>query len=736
MQTVPQDFAIDPYWPVAVVLAVTALGWLLVRGAYRWGAEGMPRRLKQWSLLLRGAVLVLLALCLVRPSAVLRQVLKEQGQVLVLVDTSASMGIADEPGGRSRAQSLAVAFEEAREAYDRLRSLYQVKQYEFAEELHPVDRLGFSSDGGRTALGDALTEALRGRLPNRLVGVIVATDGASNTGLPPAEAAQAYRKLGVPLYLVACGQQRVGPQARDVVLQHLEVPRAVFVRNVAVITATVTLVGVPGEPVAVRLRVDEKEVERQTIATRSDQEVFTVHFRYLPTAVGYHKVTVEAGPLPGERTTGNNRASAYLNVLSGGLSVLYLEGAVRWEFKFLRRALEEAREVDLKARILLGGAEGARPALKPHERWDGFHVVILGDLPRGRLTEADLKDLAQAVSQGAGLILLAGYQTYGAAFYRTALEPLVPFYLEPFTFQREGTYRVHPPEAQAEHPAVRLAENRSENLDLWSRLPELVGGVKAGRLKPAATTLLEDEAGEPILVVQPYGRGRVAALLADTTWRWALAGKPARELHRRFWRQLVLWAAGRETLERKHLWVDLPRTRYLPQEPVTAGFHLEDAQGKPFTTAHLTATLRRQPDGPTQTLRLYRTQDHWEALFTPPAEGDYLIEARAYDRDPASDEAQLIEEASARFLVERTNLELADPLAHIGLLSQLAEMTGGKMLRPDGLADLLETLAREHHEVTLERVHRRDLWNRPELLLVLVGLLAADWVLRKRSGLV
>lgn len=736
METLPQNFSIDPYWSLAAVAAVAGVAWLLLRGAYRWRAEGLPRRLRRLSPWLRGAVLALLVVGLLRPSAVVRQVLSEQGQVLVLVDTSASMEIADEPGGLTRAQSLARAFEEARSGYDRLRSLYQVKQYEFAEELRPVDRFGFSAEGGRTALGDALGEALRGRLPNRLVGVVVATDGASNTGLPAADAAQAYRKLGVPLYLVASGQERVGPQARDVVLQNLEVPKAVFVRNLAVITATVALLGVPREPVAVRLLVDDEEVDRQTVATRADQEVLTVRFRYLPTSVGYRKVTVEAAALPTERTTGNNRASAYLNVLSGQLSVLYLEGAVRWEFKFLRRALEEAREMDLTARILLAAEEASTPALQPAERWDGFDVVILGDLPRGRLAAAGLGDLSQAVTQGTGLILLAGYQSYGTAFYRTPLEALVPFYLEPFTFQREGTYRVRPAEGEAQHPAIRLAENQSESLHLWSQLPELVGGVRAGRLKPAATTLLEDEAGEPVLVVQPYGRGRVAAVLADTTWRWSVAGETERELHRRFWRQLVLWAAGRGELQRENLWIELAQTRYLPREPVTVSFHLEDVGGEPIGEAYLAATLSRQPDGPPQPLRLYRAQEHWESLFTPPAEGDYLIQAQAYDRDPSSGQAQPIDQAAARFLVERTNLELADPVAHLGLLSQLAQMTGGALVRPDGLGRLLEDLTRERRQVTLERVRRRDLWNRPELLLAVVALLAADWVLRKRSGLV
>ena len=63
-------------------------------------------------------------------------------------------------------------------------------------------------------------------------------------------------------------------------------------------------------------------------------------------------------------------------------------------------------------------------------------------------------------------------------------------------------------------------------------------------------------------------------------------------------------------------------------------------------------------------------------------------------------------------------------------------MTGGRLLRPDKLGSLLEELAERDQQVEVERVSRRDLWNHPLLLLLIVGLLTGDWVLRKRAGLV
>jgi len=735
-QTGAQHLTVDPFWPVVVIAALVLGAWLALQGAFRLGHDRRPKRVARFSPWLRTAVLALLALCLLRPSGVLRRVLHESGQVLVLVDRSASMGIADEPGGRTRAASLARSFQNARNAYAELRAAYEVHEYEFADQLQAVDDFSFASDGGRTALGDSLSEAVRGRLPSRLSAVIVATDGASNTGPPPEDVAQAYRKLGIPLHVVACGQERVGSDAKDVVLQNVEAPKVVFVRNVAVVSAKVALLNVPRTRVTVRLLVDQQEVDRATVATRAEQDVSTVHFRYIPKTPGYRKITVEARPIPDERTDGNNRASAYLNVLSGKLTVLYLEGTLRWEFKFLKRALEEAPQVDLTARVVLAPAErGRSSALKSDEAWDRFDVVILGDIPRDRFTASQLEALVTAVGDGVGLVTLAGYDTYGASYFATPLAKLFPFYLSPGALQREDTYAVHPAAGAEDHSIVQLTKHQ-DNARVWAQMPPVVGGVRAAKLKPAATEILVDEAGEPVLVVQPYGKGRVASLLIDTTWRWALGHEQAKTAHRRFWRQLLLWASGQDSLRRKSLWVELPQSRYLAGEPVSPVVHLEDADGKPIPNAKLVVTVAPSNGGQPEALRLYRTGDNWESLYVPPGEGDYLIEARAYDGDPGSPEAELLGQTTARFLVEQTNLELADPLAHIGTLSQLAEMTGGSFRRPDGLAELFEKLTEEHEHVELTQVRRRDLWNRPELLILIVGLLAADWVIRKRSGLV
>ncbi len=82
-------------------------------------------------------------------------------------------------------------------------------------------------------------------------------------------------------------------------------------------------------------------------------------------------------------------------------------------------------------------------------------------------------------------------------------------------------------------------------------------------VKRGATVLAADQDGNPLLVVQRSGAGRVACLMADTTFRWFFTDDPTQDDFRRFWRQLVLWAAGREEKAQNRLRLELSRQRLM-----------------------------------------------------------------------------------------------------------------------------------------------------------------------------
>ncbi len=123
----------------------------------------------------------------------------------------------------------------------------------------------------------------------------------------------------------------------------------------------------------------------------------------------------------------------------------------------------------------------------------------------------------------------------------------------------------------------------------------MAGANKFVAVKDAAgvRVVAESDAGQPLLVVGEYGRGRVVAMAGDSTYRWAMQGFDA--AHRRFWRQVILWLVGREDREQDQVWVKLAQRRFQPDARVTFTAGVNSPSGEPIADGGL--ALRIDPAG-------------------------------------------------------------------------------------------------------------------------------------------
>jgi hypothetical protein len=78
--------------------------------------------------------------------------------------------------------------------------------------------------------------------------------------------------------------------------------------------------------------------------------------------------------------------------------------------------------------------------------------------------------------------------------------------------------------------------------------------------------------------------------------------------------------------------------------------------------------------------------------------------------------------------------EFFDAARRTALLERIAEATGGQSYTAETVGNLPEDLQYTGGGVTM--VEERDLWDMPILFLVLIGLIGAEWALRRRRGLV
>ena len=298
----------------------------------------------------------------------------------------------------------------------------------------------------------------------------------------------------------------------------------------------------------------------------------------MPATPGERKLTVEVVEQPGELVTTNNRVSTFVNVLKGGLRVLYLEGfPPRVEQNFLRRALDASPDINVDTFTIDRRRPETRPADLGERLQPGrYEAYILGDLDSSAFEAGELQNLADTVSRGAGLIMLGGWHSFGAGGYAdTPLADVLPVRMNRLERQAldspprtdlhlEGPVRMTPTEINLGHFTMLLGASPQENRKVWQELPPLEGANKFFGMKPLASVLAESGKKEPLLVAHRFGGGRVMGFAGDSTWRWQMQGFG--NAHKRFWRQVL--AAKRRASPEGNVWVDPPQRAVQPRQPV------------------------------------------------------------------------------------------------------------------------------------------------------------------------
>ncbi len=764
-------------WVVFLVIlpSILLFSWFLyrrtpgVQGPKRWILSG-----------LRAAAVILLVLALFRPILEKIRTKEVRDQVILLVDDSASMGRVD--GYPKSAKTRALAREaglgpgESPETLSRLelarrvlegpggilgkiKSRFDLALFGFSREVTPLaDLSGLHATGRVTRLGEALDAVFPEAVGGRTAAVVVFSDGRSNDGLPPREAASRYAAQGIPIHTVLCGRPSalknlavLTVQAPSNVLQKEKVTFKVPIKTEGLggKRFRISLVQVPGGEV-----LEWKEVR---IPSRGGTQVVTLTHVFDEPGM----VTLEArvDPLPGESFLDDNKAVHHLRVLSGKIRVLYLEDYPRYEYRYLKGTLLRAdRAVEGQCFLFEASPDFPQEATKglPHlvdiprtrkELFGNYHVVILGDVAPSLLgdttRESDkfLQLLKEFVEFGGGLICQAGVRAMPEAYRGTPVEDLLPVVLlEPGDLDLQPNATDRPFHPVLENPAtpppmLKLLPDPATNRLLWKEgLSGFFWFAPVLRAKAGAQVLLrhpfrKNKYGRMVLAADwNYPHGRVVWLGLDSFWRWRKYYGD--KYFDTFWRNTIRWAAeGRLRQGSDRASLELAKQVFDVGEKVDVSVTLREEDFVP-STAPACKIFILLPSGKTRSATLPADPSEAGAYrgtlrFREP--GSYALSLREGDSPGGKILAQ------GGFRVRMPLKELARPTPDPETMAAIAKATRGKALLLEDASTLPDLLpAGGTRVIPVGRdPHPRELWDTPWLLLVLVALLGLEWALRK-----
>jgi len=761
----------DITWLAAlVVLLVIGLLWL----GYRRSPLRGWRKLAAMSCKL--AALALLAIFLLDPLWTQQQPKKGENEVIVLVDTSASLETAEKPGEATRAAQVTAALNSGTEDAAWIKALsedFRLRLMTVGSQTQSVPHFrAVKFDGSRSDLCRTLMTLRSGG--SNLAAVVLISDGnATDASTWKAEA------KGAPIFTVLAGKNAPTP---DLAILDATVATSPFEDAPITITSRVSAQGLNGKQ-ATLSALDEQGkaivTEKVTFNGNSPQ---TVRLR-IPVAkpgVSFHKLELKAEGVS-EATLANNTRLLEADRGSGPYRVLYIAGRPNWEYKFLRRAIAADDDIQMPSLVRIAkrepkfewrghAGESANPLFRgfgakegeeaqrydqpvlirlgtrdAKELSDGFpkaaedlfseyRAIIIDDLEAGFFTQEQMHLIQRFVSErGGALLMLGGQECYQAGGYdHTPIGSMLPVYLDRtttagpmldarFNLTREGWLESW----------MRLRTDREEDEKRLAAMPSFYAINQTFAIKPGASILatVSDSAQTtmPAIVSQRFGEGRVGSVLVADLWRWGMTDADSRKDMERAWRQLMRW-----------LVVDVadsitfsPETDPADRERVKLSVRVRDRAFK----AHGDALVKievTQPDGKKSQLFAepsLKEAGLFETEFFSSSSGNYRATATVEDMEKHT--ALGIKTTGWTYGPQAEEFSRLAP--DRTFLQRIATETSGQMLALEDIAKLPDLL--KNIRVPIEVTLSTPLWHTPWIFLALLFFIGTEWFLRRKGGM-
>ncbi|MFN7843127.1 MAG: hypothetical protein ACK5N9_15525 [Pirellula sp.] len=774
--TIQPILPMGAWWLLVMVSIVVVVGYLW---RSRW--DVLPRE--------RFGIVLLLTLSLACPLIVLlnpisvETIARPDGkpQVHVLLDASASMRT-DDIKGTSQATRWASALDVAKTLARQHPSL-DVQVHAFADSgnsdgitvISPLDEKHPGPVGRKSDLRNALNSILK-QTNSGGQAVFLLSDGAHNAGAERLllESADVASSLNVPIYTTTFGTES-------------------GVKNVVLTARSPRLVMFPGRNVVVRLSIDQrgfKQEKVEVIAKEGDTILASQTLR-LPTS-GPEEIRFDIAPmekdpsqtapefrqrairfevatLPDEATDADNHVTVLMQPLEKPIETLVLEGKPYWDNKFLVRnfssdpvlkvtainRVNDDRFVEQKYEAKEGGVdslsgtwrtiESKELPLDDLEKLKQYRVIVLGRESGVFLSPEAIENVRQWLSQEGGCLVCSR-----GAPSSTMAQRLADIMPVRWTKGSESRFRGKLSDYGSDQIVLDSANLESDPLEGMPSLEtNTVSTVRPGL--PQILMESRDSEGDsagvvPVITYQPYGMGQTIVVEGSGMWRWAFLPPQNADrdtVYPSLWQGLIQWIVARQDLlPGQQVALRPDRSMFLGGEEITGTMIVREASITPPSLE-----LYREGEKVKQVQPVASGTDPGVYRFDFGVQESGFFEVRTMTlkseagKLPTDGEQQLSSNGSDMFAsticeVRDFWLETLDVDARPDLMYQLAVKSGGRVVEPSDARGVLDEYHAKLQAARPEQFKRTPLWDRPWVLLTILGIWLCSWWIRRTCGLI
>lgn len=684
---------------------------------------------KRWLLsILR--ILALISIFLVVASSIFSFTFKQNltPALVVLIDNSSSMNFTDQEGSRKKVLESILASGVLKKFPSNVNLAY----YSFSDTLvkfNLSDKLNL--DGKSTSLGNALVYLKNEVKEKNVVGALVLSDGGDNFGSDPIKASA---ELDFPIYTVGIGSQ-VFPQ--DVAIEEINYDEIVYKDNPTPIEVSVTSYGFANQKIPVEIKENKNLLAREEIQLSGSGQKQKLVLYLSPKEEGLHRYNLSLPHLSGELNYKNNQRSFSLKVLKSRVKVLVFTNNLSWEFTFLKRFLESQKNLEcsfvvygLNQKPLTKEFPRTEQELRQYDLLISVNSTI--DFFRGKEERLN----TWVLKNGKSILILLGPE----APLLARLNPNLKFFPVKLSLAKAGFANLQlqlTPEGKF-NPITNLASSESENSKIWSSLPPFLGiaqveSVHSDAKVLTAYSVLPGEEDIPGIVIKNFpSGGRVMATLAYPFWRWDFLQWGIgnnNQSYQTFWGNSIRWLTAPE--EKEKLFVKTDKLIYQSGEKVNFLAQIYDESFQKIPGAEIQIKTGPRLENKNQIVsNLILIEDepgNYEGELKAAQPGRYFYEASI------KKDGKLLGTTKGEFVVDEFSLEDQSLTMNKKLLTQIAEVSGGKYYNPEELESFSKDLKLE--KKILEKKRTIQLWNHPVLLIFFIFFISLEWFIRKKNQL-
>ena len=434
---------------------------------------------KTFPKLLRICSFFLILACIFEP--LLELTLKKKPWLLVLIDTSKSMGVGER-------------LKEVKQILPEIK--LKKKIYGFDAHPYPINRSDsqiaptITTGGELTNIGNALLET---PAPSAY---LLLSDGINNAGPDPIEIAQ---RKGIPIYTIGIGDSI----PKDIRISNLTYNKISYTKDHIPIKVTLENMGYKQQHIQVLLKENNRILLKKKVLLPQNGMQEEVELSVVSGRAGTHFYEANISILPDEIDKENNKREFGIHILKSRIKVGWFGESPSWNFKFAKLEFAQDSRIDFNWWVKIG-----------EEKWlsrDGinnapdFQSVSPQTYDAIILENFEYPQIERLLDKGTGVIIIGKTCTH--------ISPLI---LGSET--KESKYPIKVIDS--------FLFNRKE-------LPPLKEIYKVKGVKGSARIECATSEGKPLIAKMQYGDGMAVAIAAKDIWRWNF--KP--EI--KFWNKLI-----------------------------------------------------------------------------------------------------------------------------------------------------------------------------------------------------